>query len=151
MREIESATGKRPNVTDPNKPQRFESGGGGLFSTAPDYLRFTTLLLNGGELEGARILSPKTVEFMTSNHLVGIPGSNYSGYGFGLGFAVRTNTGVNDMPGSVGEYLWGGAQGTWFWIDPKEKLIAIFMSQRAGDARIYYRRLTKNLVSQVLR
>jgi CubicO group peptidase (beta-lactamase class C family) len=58
---------------------------------------------------------------------------------------------MNEMPGSIGEYLWGGAQGTWFWIDPKERLIAIFMSQRAGDPRIYYRRLTKNLVAQTLR
>ncbi|HTE14054.1 MAG TPA: serine hydrolase domain-containing protein [Burkholderiales bacterium] len=148
---IEPATGKRPNVTDPRQAQRFESGGGGLFSTAPDYLRFTTMLLNGGELDGVRLLSPKTVEHMASDHLGAVPGSNYPGFGFGLGFAVRTHTGMNDMPGSVGEYLWGGAQGTWFWIDPKEKLIAIFMSQRAGDARIYYRRLVKNLVAQTLR
>ncbi len=148
---IEPATGKRPNVTDPKVPQRFESGGGGLFSTAPDYLRFTTMLLNGGELDGVRLLSPKTIEHMASDHLGNVPGSNYPGFGFGLGFAVRTHTGMNDMPGSVGEYLWGGAQGTWFWIDPKEKLIAIFMSQRAGDPRLYYRRLTKNLVAQTLR
>jgi CubicO group peptidase (beta-lactamase class C family) len=148
---IEPATGKRPNVTDPKVPQRFESGGGGLFSTAPDYLRFTTMLLNGGELDGVRLLSPKTVEHMASDHLGNVPGSNYPGFGFGLGFAVRTHTGMSDMPGTVGEYLWGGAQGTWFWIDPKEKLIAILMSQRAGDPRLYYRRLTKNLVAQTLR
>ena len=148
---IESATGKRPNVTDPRKPQRFESGGGGLFSTAPDYLRFTTMLLNGGELDGVRLLSPRTVEHMTSDHLGRVPGSNYPGFGFGLGFAVRTDTGMNDMPGTIGEYLWGGAQGTWFWIDPREKLIAIFMSQRPGQPRVYYRRLTKNLVAQTLR
>lgn len=148
---IEPATGKRPNVADPKVPQRFESGGGGLFSTAPDYLRFTTMLLNGGELDGVRLLAPKTVEHMASDHLGNVPGSNYPGFGFGLGFAVRTHTGMNDMPGTVGEYLWGGAQGTWFWIDPKEKLIAIFMSQRAGDPRLYYRRLTKNLVAQTLR
>ena len=148
---IEPATGKRPNVTDPRQPQRFESGGGGLFSTAPDYLRFTTMLLNGGELNGTRLLSPKTIEHMTSDHLGLVPGSNYPGFGFGLGFAVRTRTGMNDMPGTVGEYLWGGAGGTWFWIDPKEKLVAIFMSQRPGDPRIYYRRLTKNLVAQTLR
>ena len=148
---IEPATGKRPNVTDPRQVQKFESGGGGLFSTAADYLRFTTLLLNGGELDGVRLLSPKTVEHMAADHLGNVPGSNYPGFGFGLGFAVRTHTGMNDMQGTVGEYLWGGAQGTWFWIDPKEKLIAIFMSQRAGDARLYYRRLTKNLVAQTLR
>ena len=148
---IESATGRRPNVSDPSKPQRFESGGGALFSTASDYLRFTRMLLAGGELDGVRLLSPKTVEFMTSDHLGATPGSNYPGYGFGLGFAVRTSTGVNDMPGSVGEYLWGGAQGTWFWIDPREKLIAIFMSQRPGDVRVHYRRMVKNLVAQTLR
>jgi CubicO group peptidase (beta-lactamase class C family) len=148
---VEPATGRRPNVADPNKTQRFESGGGGLYSTAPDYLRFTRMLLNGGEFDGVRLLSPKTVEFMAADHLGTIPGSTYPGYGFGLGFAVRTATGVNDMPGSVGEYLWGGAQGTWFWIDPKENLIAIFMSQRPGDVRVHYRRLVKNLVAQTLR
>lgn len=148
---IEPATGKRPNASDPRKPPRFESGGGGLFSTASDYLRFTRMLLNGGELDGVRLLSPKTVDFMTSDHLGTIPGSTYPGYGFGLGFSVRTSSGINDMPGSVGEYLWGGAQGTWFWIDPKENLIAIFMSQRPGEVRVHYRRLVKNLVSQTLR
>ena len=148
---VEPATGRRPNVADPNKPPRFESGGGGLYSTAPDYLRFTRMLLNGGELEGVRLLSPKTVEYMTSDHLGNVPGASYPGYGFGLGFAVRTAAGVNDMPGSVGEYLWGGAQGTWFWIDPRENLVAIFMSQRPGAVRVHYRRLVKNLVSQTLR
>lgn len=148
---IEPATGKRPNSRDPRKPSRFESGGGGLFSTASDYLRFTRMLLGGGELDGVRLLSPRTVAFMTSDHLGAIPGATYPGYGFGLGFAVRTAAGVNDMPGSVGEYLWGGAQGTWFWIDPKENLIAIFMSQRPGDVRVHYRRLVKNLVAQTLR
>jgi CubicO group peptidase (beta-lactamase class C family) len=148
---VEPAIGRRPNVVDPSKTQRFESGGGGLYSTAPDYLRFTRMLLNGGELDGVRLLSPKTVEFMAADHLGTIPGSTYPGYGFGLGFAVRTSTGVNDTPGSIGEYLWGGAQGTWFWIDPKENLIAIFMSQRPGDVRVYYRRLVKNLVAQTLR
>jgi CubicO group peptidase (beta-lactamase class C family) len=148
---VEASSGRRPNVADPNEPPRFESGGGGLYSTAPDYLRFTRMLLNGGELEGVRLLSPKTIEFMTSDHLGGIAGSSYAGYGFGLGFAVRTAPGVNDNPGSVGEYLWGGAQGTYFWIDPKEKLIAIFMSQRPGAVRVHYRRLVKNLVAQTLR
>ena len=148
---VEPATGRRPNVADPSKPSRFESGGGGLYSTASDYLRFTRMLLNGGELDGVRLLSPKTVEFMASDHLANIPGASYPGYGFGLGFAVRTAAGVNDMPGSVGEYLWGGAQGTWFWIDPRENLVAIFMSQRPGAVRVHYRRLVKNLVSQTLR
>lgn len=148
---IEPATGRRPNVVDPSKPQRFESGGGALYSTASDYLRFTRMLLARGELEGVRLLSPRTVEFMASDHLGAIPGASYPGYGFGLGFAVRTAAGVNDMPGSVGEYLWGGAQGTWFWIDPKENLIAIFMSQRPGEVRVHYRRMVKNLVAQTLR
>jgi CubicO group peptidase (beta-lactamase class C family) len=148
---VEASSGRRPNVADPNKPPRFESGGGGLYSTAPDYLRFTRMLLNGGELDGVRLLSPKTIEFMTSDHLGGIPGSSYAGYGFGLGFAVRTAPGMSDNPGSVGEYLWAGAQGTYFWIDPKEKLIAIFMSQRPGAVRVHYRRLVKNLVAQTLR
>ena len=104
-----------------------------------------------GEVRDVRLLAPKTVEFMTSDHLGATPGSTYPGYGFGLGFAVRTAAGVNDTPGSVGEYLWGGAQGTFFWIDPREKLIAIFMSQRPGDIRVHYRRMIKNLVAQTLR
>ncbi len=108
----------------------FESGGGGLLSTARDYLRFSQMMLNGGELDGVRLLSPKTVELITTNHLGDIRmGMNRNGSGFGLGFAVVTNPGDVGEVGSTGEYNWGGAAGTRFWIDPVENLIGIFMVQ----------------------
>lgn len=108
----------------------FESGGGGLVSTARDYLRFSQMMLNGGELDGVRILSPKTVELMTANHLGDLPmGFGRTGVGFGLGFAVTLDQGRIGETGSTGEYNWGGAAGTRFWIDPEENLIGIFMVQ----------------------
>ncbi len=108
----------------------FESGGGGLVSTARDYLRFSQMMLNGGELDGVRILSPKTVELITTNHLGDIQmGFGRSGVGFGLGFAVALDQGDIGEIGSAGEYNWGGAAGTRFWIDPEENLIGIFMVQ----------------------
>ncbi|MEQ8858912.1 MAG: serine hydrolase domain-containing protein [Pseudomonadales bacterium] len=109
---------------------RFEGGGGGLVSTAADYLRFSQMLLNGGELDGVRLLSPKTVELMTRNHLGDVPmGFGRSGVGFGLGFAVALDQGEIGELGSDGEYNWGGAAGTRFWIDPAERLIGLFMVQ----------------------
>jgi CubicO group peptidase (beta-lactamase class C family) len=108
----------------------FESGGGGLMSTADDYMRFSLMLLSGGELNGVRLLSPKTIELMTTDHLRQIPMQSYSGgMGFGLGFAVALDLGAMNQAGSVGEYNWGGAAGTRFWIDPQEQLIGIFMVQ----------------------
>jgi len=108
----------------------FESGGGGLVSTAHDYLRFSQMMLNGGELDGVRILSPKTVELVTANHLGDLPmGFGRTGVGFGLGFAVALDQGSIGETGSAGEYNWGGAAGTRFWIDPEENLIGIFMVQ----------------------
>jgi CubicO group peptidase (beta-lactamase class C family) len=109
---------------------RFESGGGGLLSTADDYMRFCLMMLNGGELNGQRILSRKTVELMTVNHvgkLVNIFGRK--GVGFGLNFGILMDVGEAGEIGSVGEYNWGGAAGTRFWIDPKEQLVGIFMVQ----------------------
>ncbi len=109
---------------------KFESGGGGLVSSARDYLRFAQMMLNGGELHGVRLLSPKTVELMTTNHLGDIPmGFNRSGAGFGLGFGLVLNPGDVGEVSSAGEYNWGGAAGTRFWIDPVENLIGIFMVQ----------------------
>ena len=108
----------------------LESGGGGLVSTARDYLRFSQMMLNGGELDGVRILSPKSVELMTSNHLGELKmGFGLRGVGFGLGFAVALNQGDIGELGSAGEYNWGGAAGTRFWIDPEEQLIGLFMVQ----------------------
>ncbi len=108
----------------------FESGGGGLLSTAEDYMRFCLMMLNGGELNGARLLSPKTVELMTANH-TGEMANDFGrkGVGFGLDFAVVLDVGATGEIGSVGEYNWGGAAGTRFWIDPKEDLVGVFMVQ----------------------
>jgi CubicO group peptidase (beta-lactamase class C family) len=108
-------------------PRAAFSGGAGLLSTAADYARFLQMLLNGGELDGVRILGPKTVELMTSNHT----GSLYSNgnFGFGLGFEVTEHVGRAGRPGSVGEFGWGGAYYTSYWVDPQEKLVVVFMSQ----------------------
>ena len=108
----------------------FEGGGGGLLSTARDYLRFCQMLLNGGELDGVRLLSPKSVELMATDHLAGLSaGLAGGGYGFGLGFAVAKDQGAIGELGSVGEYNWGGAAGTRFWIDPAEEMVGVFMVQ----------------------
>ena len=108
-------------------PRESFSGGAGLVSTASDYARFLQMLLNGGVLDGARLLSPKTVELMTSNHV----GSLHSNgmFGFGLGFEITEHVGRSGRPGSVGEYGWGGAYHTKFWVDPVEKLVVVFMTQ----------------------
>jgi CubicO group peptidase (beta-lactamase class C family) len=108
----------------------FESGGGGLVATTADYMRFSQMLLNGGELDGVRILSPKTVELMTTDQLGDVTKPfGRKGVGFGLGFAVMLDKGQIGELGSDGEYNWGGLAGTRFWIDPEEELIGIFMVQ----------------------
>jgi CubicO group peptidase (beta-lactamase class C family) len=111
---------------------KYESGGGGLMSTMADYQRFTAALADGGTLNGKRIIGRKTLEFMTADHTGSRPGRP-PGFGFGLGFEVRTALGDSLQPGSVGEYGWSGAAGTTFWVDPKEQLYAIYMIQ-ANDA-----------------
>ena len=130
-------------------PPAMESGGGGLVSTTMDYARFCQMLLNGGSLDGVRIIGRKTLELMASDHLnprVKINGSLLTpGHGFGLGFAVRNVAGIASFPGSVGQFFWSGMGGTFFWIDPKEELFAVFMSQAPGQ-RDYTRTLVRNLV-----
>ena len=122
------------------KPPAFVSGGGGLVGTAQDYLKFCQMLLNGGEANGTRFLSPKTIELMTLNHLPGgqelmamsrslFSESGNEGVGFGLGFATVLDRAATMTPGNTGEYYWGGAASTAFWIDPKDELIAVFMTQ----------------------
>jgi CubicO group peptidase (beta-lactamase class C family) len=135
---------------DPRQPQRWQSGGGGMVGTTMDYARFCQMLLNGGVLDGKRILSPKTVAYMAADHLDAsvAPGPLYlpgPGFGFGLGFAVRKDAGVASVQGSVGEYNWGGAGGTYFWIDPKEDLFVVFAMQ-APKERAYYRPVLKNMI-----
>jgi CubicO group peptidase (beta-lactamase class C family) len=125
-----------------SQDQQLESGGGGLVSTAGDYVRFSQMLLNGGELEGQRLLSPKTVALMTADHLGGIPmnrAQDTSGMGFGLGVAIDLDPAASGKLGTAGTYGWGGAAGTRFWVDPAEKLVILFMVQslphqtRLGD------------------
>ena len=134
---------------DPRKVEKFESGGGGLVSTADDYARFALMLLNGGVLDGRRYLSPATIAYMTSDHLAGVartplylPGA---GYGFGLGFAMRTAAGEAPYVSAVGEYNWGGAGGTYYWADPKNRLATIFMMQ-SPKQRVPYRSILRNMV-----
>ena len=112
------------------EPHVYFSGAGGLVSTARDYFRFQQMMLNGGQLDGARILSRKTVELMTANHTgdfgIWLAGP---GYGFGLGYAIVTDLGPSATPRSEGSYYWGGAYGTIFWVDPSEELIGIMLTQ----------------------
>jgi CubicO group peptidase (beta-lactamase class C family) len=138
--------GLNAELNDPRVVQKWESGGGGLVSTTMDYARFAQMLLNGGSLNGKRLVSPKTVAFMTADHLgSGVASGPGPGYGFGLGFAVRKDAGLSALPGSVGEYYWGGAAGTYFWIDPREDLIVVYMMQ-SPKQRLAARNLLRNMV-----
>ncbi|MBS0531704.1 MAG: beta-lactamase family protein [Proteobacteria bacterium] len=138
-------------------PPAFISGGGGLCSTAADYLTFCRALLNGGELGGVRLIGPKTLALMTTNHLPGgrdlpemsrsmFAEATYNGIGFGLGFSVTMDPAKTLIPGSPGEYAWGGAATTSFWIDPAEELIAIFMTQVLPSSAYPVRRELRTMV-----
>lgn len=133
------------------KKTSYFSGGGGLVSTAPDYLRFAQMLLNGGELDGVRILGPETVDLMTRNHLGDIPiWGDVGGYGFGLGFMVNPDRGNSGSILSEGSFGWGGMAHTTFWVDPQEKLIGIFLIQILPRAPMPYRELFKPVVYQAI-
>jgi CubicO group peptidase (beta-lactamase class C family) len=130
----------------------FESGGGGLLGTAHDYIRFLQLMRNRGSLDGTRLVSRKAVEWMTSDHLGGTPAHGdllLPGYGFGLGFAVRTHAGLAPQPGSVGQYFWSGIGGTSFFIDPAEDIFAMLLTQ-APNQRIFFRNMFRHLVYAAL-
>ena len=136
-----------------------DSGGAGAAGTAGDYMNFVSMMLNGGELNGQRILSPMTVNLMASDMLGNrttvplAPGQllmGVDGYTFGLGFMVRQGQGLASVDGSPGEYMWAGAAGTFFWVDPKEQLAVVVMSQVPGPIRPYYRRMIKQLVSSAV-
>jgi len=151
---FEDAT-KKPNVF---------SGGGGMLSTAGDYARFSQMLLNGGQLDGVRILSPKTVALMTSDQLppnterhtpVAIALGSFGplpemGTSFGLGFAIRVDPGRNPMAGSVGDFSWGGITGTLFWVDPQTKLVAVLMAQTPQLMLNVIWRQTREMVYQAM-
>ena len=157
--ETDPASGNKYPLVDVSAPPKNDSGGAGAVSTAMDYLRFGQMLLNGGVLDGQRIMSRSTIKLMTSDHLgtritaplspgellLGTPG-----YTFGLGFAVRQTDGIAGVHGSAGEFMWAGYAGTYFWVDPKEEIVGVYMSQAPSPIRAYYRKLIKQLVYQAI-
>ena len=156
---IDPASGAKNSLIDVATQPKNDSGGAGGVASANDYLRFAMMLANGGQFDGARIMSRSTVSLMTSDHLGNriaaptTPGEllfSSPGYSFGLGLAVRTGPGMATLPGSAGEFTWGGYGGTFFWVDPKEEIVAVYMSQAPGPSRQYYRRLFKQLVYQAI-
>jgi CubicO group peptidase (beta-lactamase class C family) len=158
--QVDPATGQRPgaaSVQDLAKQNvKWFSGGGGMVSTARDYARFCQMLLNGGELDGVRLLSPKAIAAMTADQLppsaprVGgyedLAPTPEMGQSFGLGFAVRTDAGHSPLSGSVGDYFWAGIHGTYFWVDPKERLCTVMMVQMPFPQSGQYRRAFRELV-----
>jgi CubicO group peptidase (beta-lactamase class C family) len=144
-------------LIDVREPASMDAGGSGLASTTADYARFLQCLLSGGVLDGARILSPNTVRYMTADHLgqIGVHRAGRSGellppgHGFGLGFAVRLEDGIGATPGTKGLYYWGGIAGTTFFVDPAKDFFAIMMIQ-APNQRDFYRPLFRNLVYAAL-
>jgi CubicO group peptidase (beta-lactamase class C family) len=146
-------TGKPQSIKLLDVPTKFDCGGACAFATVGDYVRFGQMLLNGGELEDKRILSPKTVHHMTSNHLgpdiknnVANVEPHRGGFGFGLGVAVRTNEGLSSVPGDPGEFTWNGAYGTQFFCDPKERLVVVVGTAAPGELRKYYRENVQDIV-----
>ena len=157
---VEPRTGNPQSMPiDSAKPLKFNCGGGCGVTTAGDYIRFTQMLLNGGTLDGERLISRKTVEYMTSDHLSPQVENNMRAvqpanedYGFGLGFAVRRNNGGSSTIGTQGEYYWSGAYGTFFLVDPKEKLSIVLMLAAPGsiETRLHYRQIVVTTVMQSL-
>ncbi len=146
-------TGRPTAIPDRTRPTRFECGGGCAYSTAGDYIRFAQMLLDNGALGEARVLAPRSVRAMTADHLlpgtrntVGATSVNNDGYGFGLTVAVRPSAGGPPTLGSVGDFTWGGAFGTVFWVDPREQLAVVFMAQAPGLRLRHNHRLLNGLV-----
>jgi len=150
-------SGQPNKLIDVSAVPKNDSGGAGAVSTAADYLRFCQMMMNGGVLAGRRVLSRTTVRLMTSDHLGNFinqpvqPGElliGTKGYTFGLGFAVRQGDGVGGVPGAAGEFMWAGYAGTYFWVDPREQVTAVLMTQAPSPNRAYFRRMLKQLVYQ---
>ena len=150
------ATNTPINLLDVTVPQKNDAGGAGSVGTASDYARFLQMMINGGQLDGVRLLSRTTVKYMTADHFGGdFKASGMTtlpaGTGFGLGFAVRRETGRFEVTGNAGEYYWAGAAGTGFYVDPKEDLICVWMTQgQPGIPRRYDRYLFKQMVYQAI-
>lgn len=151
-----------PAIPDITFKAAWRSGGGGMVSTAADYARFLQMFANGGQLDGVRLISRKTIDLMTADHLSpdiamgedmwrfeALEPSRRMGQGFGLGFAVRNDQGRSPLHGSPNDYYWGGAYGTYFWHDPRERMYVVFMMQ-SMTARLPYRYLMRELVYQAL-
>ena len=145
--------GKPQSIAAIDKPASFDCGGGCAFGTIGDYIRFGQMLQNGGSLDGAQVLSPATVQLMTSNHLgagtqnrVAALEPHRDGYGFGLGVAVRLQPGLAAVPGNPGEYTWNGANGTGFFVDPQAQLVVAYGTAAPGELRKVYREQVQNLV-----
>lgn len=153
---VDRATDKPISLLDVTVAQKNDAGGAGSVGTAMDYARFLQMLLNGGELDGVRYLSPTTVAYMTADHLG--PDIRFSGVttlpagtGWGLGFAIRKETGLFEVTGTRGEYFWAGAAGTGFYVDPAEQIVVVWMTQsQPGIARRYDRYLFKQMVYQAI-
>jgi CubicO group peptidase (beta-lactamase class C family) len=146
-------TGKDQRIEILDTPVKFDCAGSCAFSTVGDYLRFGEMLLEGGAIDGRRVLSPKTVHLMASDQLgpnirntVAGTEPQRDGYGFGLGVAVRTRDGVAASPGTVGDFTWNGANGTAFWADPQERLVVVYGTVAPGELRKYYREQMSALV-----
>jgi CubicO group peptidase (beta-lactamase class C family) len=144
---------------DARQPPAMDSGGAGGISCAADYMRFARMLLAGGVLDGRRILGRKTVEWMCADHLgrdirarpsPGEAAFASPGFGFGLGLGVRLADGLANVPGSAGACFWSGTAGTMFWIDPREELQVVFLTQAPGALRQHFRRLITTLAFQAL-
>lgn len=129
-------------------PRKNFSGGAGLVSTAADYARFLQMILNGGELDGHRVLSPRTVDLMTSNHLDEIPFR--PGLGIGLGFDVVTNVGIHGVPGAKGDFGWGGAYHSTYWASPQDHLVVVFLTQLIPSGGSDIRGKVRTLIYQAL-
>ncbi len=151
-----------PSIPDVTEKFTWRSGGGGMVSTAADYARFLQMFANGGQLDGVRVISRKTIDLMTADSLPpdvkmgadmwrlgAMEPSARMGQGFGLGFAVRNEQGRNPLPGSPNDYFWGGAYGTYFWHDPRERMYVVYMMESPA-ARLRYRYLLRDLVYQAL-
>jgi CubicO group peptidase (beta-lactamase class C family) len=145
-------TGAEYKLADPTVPRKFDCGGGCAVSTAGDYARFAQMLLNRGSLDGARLLSSRTVDFMTADHLGqisrGTGATAWPGYTWGLGVAVRQDRGIAPIPGSPGDFYWPGAFATYWWADPKEEMVVVFMTQ--SPLGRHYQQLVRGLVYQAI-
>lgn len=150
---VDPITGKPQSMPVLTAKLKYDCGGGCAYGTAGDYLRFGQMLLNGGTIDGKRVLGPQTVAFMTSDHLgtaikneLTNTEAGRAGYGFGLSVAVRKERGVAAINGNIGDFTWNGAYGTTFWADPKEKMVVVMMAAAPGEIRKEYRERINALI-----